>query len=178
MNLRGKVEVTYEAHNLGYVGSNPIPATKSREIMEEVLAAKDYGKMHHSPPYKTRNNVHLKCDFCGKDIYKYVSDVKKWNFCSSACRDNKLKKPWEELSPSKRERNYRAFALSQKKNECACCGYKEHVRLLDVHHIDGNRKNNALENLIVLCVFCHAAITRKLATIEEGKLIFIKINCV
>lgn len=33
--------------------------------------------------------------------------------------------------------------------------------MLDVHHIDGNRKNGKADNLEVLCVWCHALETRK-----------------
>lgn len=36
------------------------------------------------------------------------------------------------------------------------CGYSTEEVILDVHHIDGNRGNNSLGNLEVLCVWCHA----------------------
>ena len=32
--------------------------------------------------------------------------------------------------------------------------------LLDVHHIDSNRSHNDINNLAVLCVWCHAIVTR------------------
>lgn len=32
--------------------------------------------------------------------------------------------------------------------------------MIDVHHIDGNRSNNSIDNLIPLCVWCHALETR------------------
>ena len=32
--------------------------------------------------------------------------------------------------------------------------------MLDVHHKDSNRKNGTIENLEVLCVWCHALKTR------------------
>lgn len=41
--------------------------------------------------------------------------------------------------------------------------------LLDVHHVDGNRKHNKIENLEVLCVWCHAIVTRGLV-IDIGTL--------
>lgn len=39
-------------------------------------------------------------------------------------------------------------------------GIKVDVNMLDVHHIDGDRSNNRLDNLKVLCVWCHAKHTR------------------
>jgi hypothetical protein len=34
--------------------------------------------------------------------------------------------------------------------------------MLDVHHKDGDRENGSIENLEVLCVWCHALYTRKI----------------
>jgi hypothetical protein len=33
-------------------------------------------------------------------------------------------------------------------------------KMLDVDHRDGDRSNNAQDNLVVLCVWCHATKTR------------------
>ena len=39
---------------------------------------------------------------------------------------------------------------------CQICSTKKiGKRNLDVHHIDGNKKNNKSENLITLCHTCH-----------------------
>jgi len=39
-------------------------------------------------------------------------------------------------------------------NACAICGCRE-TRALTIHHIDGNKKNNAYDNRIILCYNCH-----------------------
>lgn len=42
---------------------------------------------------------------------------------------------------------------------CECCGRKtwnKQMIPLEVHHIDGNHQNNAIENLAMLCPNCHA----------------------
>jgi len=36
--------------------------------------------------------------------------------------------------------------------KCSSCGTTENV---EIHHKDGNRKNNAIENLVLLCHRCH-----------------------
>jgi len=46
-----------------------------------------------------------------------------------------------------------------KKNECEICGLSEwlgHKIPLELHHIDGNRFNNSLDNLQILCPNCHS----------------------
>jgi len=45
-------------------------------------------------------------------------------------------------------------------NSCAYCGIKGRINLTR-HHIDGNRKNNKYENLIVFCHNCHHQITKE-----------------
>lgn len=49
---------------------------------------------------------------------------------------------------------YRAKALKYYGNCCKKCSYSN-IDALEVHHIDNNRNNNALENLEVLCANCH-----------------------
>lgn len=48
-------------------------------------------------------------------------------------------------------------------NECMLCGYDEHP-ILCVHHIDGDRCNNELTNLLVVCPNCHAIIHKEDST--------------
>jgi hypothetical protein len=55
---------------------------------------------------------------------------------------------------------YRQRALREYGPRCTQCGYDEYEKMLDVDHIDGNRGNNTIENLQVLCVWCHALKTR------------------
>ena len=46
-----------------------------------------------------------------------------------------------------------------KKNICEMCGivdWNGKPLNMELHHIDGNRNNNKLENLIMLCPNCHA----------------------
>ncbi len=52
---------------------------------------------------------------------------------------------------------------------CEICNWKLNI---DIHHIDGNKKNNLKENLIGLCPNCHALIHRLKLTIEEIKMIY------
>jgi 5-methylcytosine-specific restriction endonuclease McrA len=47
---------------------------------------------------------------------------------------------------------YRRKCLNAKGEECVECGSAEEI---EVHHIDADRWNNRLENLVPLCHDCH-----------------------
>jgi len=56
------------------------------------------------------------------------------------------------------QRIYRKLALNHFGHKCRLCGKEEK---LCVHHIDGNRLNNQLNNLMVICYDCHWAVHHK-----------------
>jgi 5-methylcytosine-specific restriction endonuclease McrA len=46
-----------------------------------------------------------------------------------------------------------AFVVLKRDNDtCQKCGTREHIH---IHHIDGDKTNSTLENLIILCNSCH-----------------------
>ncbi len=50
--------------------------------------------------------------------------------------------------------DYRKLALEHYDHLCAHCGFGI-PDVLEVAHLDGNRSNNELSNLVVLCPNCH-----------------------
>ena len=75
----------------------------------------------------------------GKRIYK--------NCCTSCSK----KKYNIKVNNSKKK-----FQLEHKKSYCEYCKFiPVHLCQLDIDHIDGNHKNNALDNLQTLCANCH-----------------------
>ena len=50
--------------------------------------------------------------------------------------------------------NYRKLAFEQYPPICAYCGFGV-PEVLEVAHIDGNRGNNNVKNLVILCPNCH-----------------------
>jgi hypothetical protein len=56
------------------------------------------------------------------------------------------------------------------KNKCRDCKRQD---FLIVHHKDGNRKNNLLDNLVLLCKHCHAVEHGYTLTVKNPKLPFI-----
>jgi hypothetical protein len=51
--------------------------------------------------------------------------------------------------------DYRENCLNKKGYSCYICGESNNI---DVHHIDGDRTNNQLKNLIPICRYCHIGI--------------------
>ncbi len=111
-----------------------------------------------------RNRVVVSCLNCDTEFERMKSKVGKLNFCSRGCKD-KAQRVEVGLIALPHYKNgaasYRRKALLHYGPACNRCSFDKDDRLLDVHHIDGDRENNAVENLEVLCVMCHAKETRK-----------------
>ena len=52
-------------------------------------------------------------------------------------------------------RELKAVIRKRDNNCCRLCGKRKYKRERDVHHIDYNKQNNDINNLITLCVLCH-----------------------
>lgn len=126
----------------------------------------------HKPP------VIIKCDRCGQEFKRLASAVREHNFCSAECSREWLS---ERMSAMNVERNPDRMTFETRtKLRKARLGtgagktyertYGRHThriiaeRMLGrklrpdevVHHIDGNKRNNAPENLMVLTRAEHA----------------------
>ena len=126
-----------------------------------------------------KQNVEYKCSLCNNT---FVSDKSRVNgsksgllFCSRSCKDNAQKidsgidKLWlPHYNNGYSE--YRNRAFEKYAHECAHCQYNECINVLEVHHIDSNRSNGSLENLIILCPTHHAAISRGYATMGNDRI--------
>jgi hypothetical protein len=78
-------------------------------------------------------------------------------------------KPLRRVSSKKRPYYRIAYAIKQASMMCGVdgCGFKAiHISQLDIDHIDGDKHNNNLENLLVMCANCHRL---KTALNEEYK---------
>ena len=113
------------------------------------------------------------CANCGQRIWVIKSKQRQRNFCTKRCVAI-------AVNGSRRGKNhpnyihgrtvdYRSQAFERYGGRCAYCGYDRHLKLIEVHHIDGNRANWDLSNLIVLCTWHHAAVTRRLAVIKNRR---------
>lgn len=120
---------------------------------------------------------YVNCHTCGKKIWRTNSQIQESKsgnlFCSKSCSTihrNSLYGGKQHPNYTNGTGSYRRKALRKLPNVCSatdCPLVEVPVEMLDVHHIDGNRKNNKLSNLVVLCVWCHARVTRGLLVLDK-----------
>ena len=116
------------------------------------------------------------CNYCSKEYYVRSSRAETktgLHFCCRECKDN-AQRIDSNIKEAQLEHykdgysTYRERAIKKYGAFCEICNYDE---ILDVHHIDKNRKNNKINNLIVLCPNCHAKITRDIFKLIDRKMI-------
>lgn len=116
---------------------------------------------------KDTKQVKKYCQYCGKQLerkrYNGVLEdftvFKKRKYCNRECMKCSFLKigennqTWSNSHTTARKIN----ELILHKNKCEKCGNDIN---LDIHHIDGNWKNNNLDNLMCLCRSCHTKLER------------------
>lgn len=148
-------------------------------------------RAHHVCPKckeedKHQNSLLVECDYCHKSYYEKPSHYEKssFHFCSRACKDTAQSLQGGEKFKNMRPlhyrinnsiANYRKKAFSKYSHCCAVCGWNEDEDILEVHHIDENRQNNDIDNLIILCPVCHRKLSsHKYELIDRQKIVIIK----
>ncbi len=110
-----------------------------------------------------RNGKNFSCFICDKIVYRSIKGQrtsKSGNFfCSKSCQtiwrnsvlySGKNHPNWVDGKSSYRDKMLR----SNNEQVCNRCATDD-VRILAVHHMDRNRNNNELANLIWMCHNCH-----------------------
>ena len=150
---------------------------------------------HHVCPYcqeEDKNNKYnqnrttVKCAYCNKEFIKKKKKKKNSKsglfFC---CREHKdlaqkinAGESFKSIRPTHYKNGigtYRENAFFEYPHQCAVCSWKEDEDVLEVHHIDENRENNNISNLIILCPICHKKLTtHKYQLINRNTIIKIK----
>lgn len=118
----------------------------------------DFNKIEYNSFFIKNKEAHLEdreCPVCNKTftVSKTNSKESKKVTCSYSCSNTYFRSgvnnPNWKYGGSYRERAIKEYGCS-----CQLCGFSNPLAIV-VHHIDMDRKNNELENLIVLCANCH-----------------------
>ena len=118
----------------------------------------------------SEHRAEVTCAYCGKKFTKSNSKLEGSKsglyFC---CREHKdlaqrieSGDKFQTMRPDNYNgsiTNYRIQAFRNYSHKCAVCGWDEDEDVLQVHHIDENRLNGQLDNLIILCPTCHQKLT-------------------
>lgn len=78
------------------------------------------------------------------------------HFTGKGWSNGKQLKEWSSYA---RATNAKDHLINEKGHQCECCNnhsWLEHPIQLEIHHKDGNRLNNEISNLQLLCPNCHA----------------------
>ena len=121
------------------------------------------------------NRVEVECSYCNSKFMKSKSRVDNSKsglyFC---CREHKdlaqriefgLTGIWANHYGNAHA-TYRNKALRNYGSKCSHCGYDE-LDICVVHHIDRDRSNNELDNLLVVCPNCHEGIHKGFFIVEN-----------
>ncbi len=100
------------------------------------------------------NKIERSCLACNKVFYVIPYILKKsggGTYCSQSCRltDWNNKSLISQMPGSYRQNAWKVFD-----KKCYDCNLQDE-RVLVIHHIDGNRKNGLISNLIPVCHNCH-----------------------
>ena len=124
------------------------------------------------------NGIIKKCEYCGKEFIGKGERKFCSNNCSTLFRNEKLLSNfinghYINNGNSKLPKVLRDFLYKKNNYKCQLCNYegyniKTGNSILQIHHIDGNTKNNTPENLQVICPNCHAK-TENYMALNKGK---------
>jgi len=119
--------------------------------------------------------VHKKvCEKCGND-YEIEGRVKtkkiiNSRFCSRSCANHRgVGVEWEKTHKSRSLISYKTICFTEWEQKCVICGFD---KVISVHHIDEDHKNNDIKNLIPLCPNHHHMVHTK----EYGSEMKLEIN--
>ena len=117
--------------------------------------------------YRRASTVETICAWCFRDMRVYPSGLGKNNYCSLACRNAAMAERNRHSNPHLMTPETRAKLRARRLNTGAGRGYEKtygrhtHRVIAEqilgralrpgevVHHIDGNKRNNAPENLMI-----------------------------
>lgn len=122
--------------------------------------------------------VKKECPICGEIFETKKGHNKEKMTCSHACsnvyfrsgENNGNYKDFDDIDDVRSanfSKKYRKVCFEHHEHKCVYCGED---KILDVHHYDGNKRNNKPENLIPICPTHHGYYHSRYRNIVEDKI--------
>ncbi len=99
--------------------------------------------------------ISKKCPVCNSVFSDKKYIIEDQTTCSVSCANTYFRSGKDNPNYIDGKTSYRKLAISKLGAFCGECGYNSNEKVLEVHHIDKDRSNNNISNLIVLCANCH-----------------------
>jgi hypothetical protein len=99
--------------------------------------------------YKT---VEKECPICGTKFTTKLGHPKEKKTCSCSCSNTMFRSGDNNGNFTTGEGSYKEICFRNFEHKCLICDER---KVLDTHHLDGNRQNNDKKNLIPLCPTHH-----------------------
>ena len=107
-----------------------------------------------SRAYRKKDQVAVQCETCGKTkwVKKYTFDINinKRFFCNRGCMKEFSKNYLRDIL----ERKQAAHNYKRSVDYCEVCGWDENPAILSIWWRDGDHKNRADDNMVVVCKNC------------------------
>ncbi len=138
------------------------------KIVKNILGINNSSEWVYIKPEK---KVEKKCLCCDKVVNSY-----KYKFCSNKCQSvNSIRLSYEKIEGGDTtlgDHQYKRYLIFKNGNKCMECGWCEVNKTtgnvpIQLEHIDGNSKNNNLDNLKLLCPNCHS-LTSTYGSLNKG----------
>lgn len=128
---------------------------------------------------KKNNVAPHHCAYCGKELKNRAS-----KYCNLKCMSEHYQQlyidRWKRGEESGivgdfgTSHRIRRYMFMKNNNKCECCGWGEMNQFtgtipLELHHIDGNYRNNKEENLQLLCPNCHSLVETMKSHNKNGR---------
>ena len=124
-------------------------------IVKQFLLDNDIDISHFTPNGKPLvPKIEKVCPVCSSKFKTEPRSFGEQITCSRSCSNTYFRSGENHPSYVDGKTSYRNKALKEYGEKCSICGFED-KRSLEVHHIDKNRNNNELDNLVVLCANCH-----------------------
>jgi hypothetical protein len=150
--------------------------SRNKKFCSKICLLKSNGKKSGG---KNKNRIQLFCIRCKSEYEVTKSRVEKSKYCSIECHNRSN----SENIDRKADKNprwkggiqtYRSKAWKHFDKKCSICKCEEN---LEIHHINGNRYDNRIENLQPVCRKCHQSLDGRSKRGNGNKFISHDVSC-